>query len=229
MVVVDRVKLLWAKAHVRQAVLSLALAVSMAGLTVLAVQVFGLRSWARRVAARGPLASLVSAPRKAETHDLTSDQRLVAVPPEPPSREPTPKNSTTQAAPRLSASELFAAAAAARARGELDEAVRLSKVILEFFPSSEQGIRTHLTLGVIYTEQKRPELALPELALFRTVGAPEQKGEALWTQSLALRQLQRAEDERIVLAELLRNFPRSAYVAAARSRLAELEPDGGAH
>ena len=222
----DRIKLLWQKPHVRQALLSLMLAASMTGITVLAVKVFGWQSWARRVASAGPV---VREPRQRSARDLSADQRLVAVAPEPVESAPPPKNSAAPVPPKMSASELLAAANQARSRGNTGEAVRLCKVILEFFPNSESGIQAHLLLGVVYVGLQQPELALPELALFRQVGPPEMKGEALWTQSLALRQLARAEDERIVLDELIRSFPRSAYVASARTRLMQLGSDAGAH
>jgi outer membrane protein assembly factor BamD (BamD/ComL family) len=44
-----------------------------------------------------------------------------------------------------------------------------------------------------------------------------------------LRQLARTDDERTVLEELLQAYPRSAYVAAARTRLGELAPERAGH
>jgi outer membrane protein assembly factor BamD (BamD/ComL family) len=46
--------------------------------------------------------------------------------------------------------------------------------------------------------------------------------EALWGEEQALQQLGRPSEERAVLEELLQNYPRSAYVAAAEKRLAAL-------
>jgi tetratricopeptide (TPR) repeat protein len=122
---------------------------------------------------------------------------------------------------------MFAAAARARTAGDASEAIRLSKQIEEFFPNSGEGINTHLALGVLYLQQNQAELALQEFATFRRLGSPEAKAEAYFGQAQALRQLGRLEDERIVLEELLQSYPRSAYVAAARIRLAEAEPDAG--
>jgi len=51
------------------------------------------------------------------------------------------------------------------------------------------------------------------------------KAEAYFGQAQALRKLERLADEQIVLDELLRDYPRSAYVSAARARLNELAPD----
>lgn len=222
----DAINRLWQKPHVRQALLSAALAASMMGITVLAVKVFGWQSWARRVATVGPV---VREPSQRNARGLSADQRLVAVSPEPVESAPPPKKTAAPVPPKMSASELLAAANQARSRGDTGEAVRLAKVILEFFPNSEPGIQAHLLLGVMYVGLQQPELALPELALFRQVGPPEMKGEALWTQSQALRQLTRSDDERMVLDELIRTFPRSAYVSSARTRLAQLDRDAGAH
>lgn len=207
--------------RIRLGLNSLALALLMAGITTASVKVFG---WKWR-----PPPPAAASPRQRTTgsHDLTHDQRLVAVSAEP---EPTPSQapasrSASGSERHLSATELFAAAASARTAGDVPEAIRRSKQIEEFFPNSEEGIDTHLALGVLYLQQKQAELALQEFATFRRVGSPEAKAEAYFGQAQALRQLQRFEDERIVLEELLQSYPRSAYVAAARIRLAELQPD----
>jgi outer membrane protein assembly factor BamD (BamD/ComL family) len=123
-----------------------------------------------------------------------------------------------------SPSALFAAASQARTRGDAPEAIRISRQIEEFFPSSEEGINSHLALGVLYLQQHQSEQALQEFATFRLIGSPEAMAEALWGQAQALRELKRQQDEQIVLEELLRSYPRSVYVAAARARLAELPP-----
>jgi outer membrane protein assembly factor BamD (BamD/ComL family) len=197
----------------------------MAGITTASVKVFG---WKWRPAA--PVSVAANA-RHVGSRDLSHDQRLVAV-----TAEAEPASSHALASPatpgnerHLSASEMFAVAARARSAGDAPEAIRVSKQIEEFFPSSEEGIKTHLALGVLYLQQKRAELALQEFATFRRIGSPEAKAEAYFGQAQALRELQRFEDERIVLAELLQSYPRSAYVAAARIRLGELQPDAALH
>ena len=101
----------------------------------------------------------------------------------------------------------------------------MSKKIEEFFPNSEEGVNTHLVLGLLYLRQDQAALALQEFATFRLIGPSEAKAEAYLGQAQALRKLGRIEDERTVLEELLQSYPRSAYVAAARLRLAELAPD----
>jgi TolA-binding protein len=122
---------------------------------------------------------------------------------------------------------MFALAKLARTRGDVPEAIRLSKQIEQFFPSSEEGINTHLALGVLYLQQGQQNLALQEFATFRRIGSSELKAEAYFGQAQALRQLERTDDERLVLEELLQSYPRSAYVAAAQVRLRELLPDAG--
>jgi tetratricopeptide (TPR) repeat protein len=203
----------------------LALALLMAGITTAAVKVFGWKIWSRPVAAR-------HVESRARRPTLTHDQRLVAVRPEPafsaaaPSSAPSSAPSTVVRR-NLSASEMFAAAKLARARGDTAEALRLSKQIEEFFPNSPEGIDSHVTLGMLYLALDRAELALQEFATFRRIGSPEMKAEAYFGQAQALRKLGRYDDERTVLGELIQNYARSVYVAAARSRLNELNPDAG--
>ena len=209
--------------HVWHGVQSLALALLMASITVGAVKVFG---WKWRPAR--PHAAAAGA-GSARGFNLAHDQVLVPVRPELESDE----RAAAQPAPlhadaKRSASELFAAAELARTRGELPEALRLSKQIEEFFPNSEQGIKTHLTLGVLYLALGKAELALQEFATFRRIGSPEAKAEAYFGQAQALRKLARTEDERSALAELLQSYPRSVYVAAARARLNEIASEQAA-
>ena len=208
--------------RIRLGLKSAALALLMAGITTASVKVFG---WKWRPAA--PIAA--SNRRAGVTRDLKHDQRLVAVTAEPEATPgPVPVRPSASGVERhLSATEMFALAARARTAGDAPEAIRVSKQLEDFFPNSEEGINTHLALGVLYLQQNQPELALQEFATFRRIGSPEAKAEAYFGQAQALRKLNRLEDERIVLAELLQSYPRSAYVAAARIRLAELVPDGG--
>jgi tetratricopeptide (TPR) repeat protein len=124
---------------------------------------------------------------------------------------------------------MFAAAKAARARGDAAEALRLSKQIEEFFPNSPEGINSHVTLGMLYLALDQAELALQEFATFRHIGSPELKAEAYFGQAQALRKLARYDDESTVLSELTNSYPRSIYVAAARARLIELAADAGVH
>jgi outer membrane protein assembly factor BamD (BamD/ComL family) len=197
----------------------LALALLMAGITTASVKVFG---WKWRPAAPSVVTSKA---RNSGSRDLTHDQRLVAVTSEPEPNHAPVRPSASASERHLTATEMFAAAARARTAGNAPEAIRLSKQIEEFFPNSEEGINTHLALGVLYMQQNQAELALQEFATFRRLGSPEAKAEAYFGQAQALRKLSRFDDERTVLEELLQSYPRSAYVAAARIRLGELTPD----
>lgn len=208
--------------RLRQGVQSLALALLMAGITTASVKVFGWKLWPRATAVAHP------AP-KARARSLSNDQRLVAVSPEPSLSAPSAVGSAENVRRNLSAAEMFAAAKVAREAGRIEEALRLSKQIEEFFPNSVEGINSHVTLGMLYLALDRAELALQEFATFRRIGDPELKAEAYFGQSQALRKLSRIDDERTVLEELIANYPRSVYVAAARARLNELTLDAGAH
>jgi outer membrane protein assembly factor BamD (BamD/ComL family) len=203
----------------------LALALLMAGITTAAVKTFGWRFWPQQPA----VAASAARPRP---RALTHDQRLVAVSAEPASAfgaAPSASVSGRIIRRNLSASEMFLAAKQARAHGNADEALRLSKQIEEFFPNSPEGVDSHVTLGMLYLARDQAELALQEFATFRRIGSPEMKAEAYFGQAQALSKLARYDDERTVLAELIANYPRSAYVAAARARLSELASDAGAH
>ncbi len=207
--------------RLRQGVQSLALALLMAGITTASVKIFGLKIWPRPFAA-------THVPETRRTRALTDDQRLLAVSAEPAvSGAPSETASAVIVHRNLSASEMFAAAKLAKARGDAAEALRLSKQIEEFFPNSPEGIESHITLGLLYLAREQPALALQEFATFRRIGPPEMKAEAYFGQAQALRRLARYDDERTVLEELITNYARSIYVAAARARLSELGPDAG--
>lgn len=166
------------------------------------------------------------------TPSLSHDQRLVPVTPEPASSEappkiqPAPSASTPSPAPieskYRSASELFADANAARVAGDAPKAIAISELLEQTFPNSTEGITTHLSLGVLYLQQGRPNRALGEFKIYRHIGATAMMAEALWGEKQALEQLGRVSEERAVLEELLTNYPHSAYVGAAEKRLAAL-------
>jgi len=208
--------------RLRQGLESLALALLMAGITTAAVKVFGWKIWPR------PLAASHVA-RQPHALTLANDLRLVAASAEPAlSATPSAAGAPALIVHRnLSASEMFAAAKLAKARGDAAEALRVSKQIEEFFPNSPEGVASHVTLGLLYLELDQPELALQEFATFRRIGSPEMKAEAYFGQAQALRKLARYDDEGMVLEELIHSYARSIYVAAARARLAELASDAG--
>jgi tetratricopeptide (TPR) repeat protein len=205
----------------RVAAQSLGLALLMAGIATLSIRIFRGQLPAFHFAQRS--APVASARVRARAGDLAHDQALLKVAPEPDSALEPPKN---QPAPQRhsSSSELFALAAQAREKGDLAGAIAISQQIEQLFPSSAEGITTHLSLGVMYLQQGQPNLALGELTIYRHIGNPELMAEALWGQGQALKQLARPGDEREILEELLKSYPRSVYVAAAKERLAVLPP-----
>ena len=236
----QRVQRLYAAPRVRQAVHSLALGSLIASVATAAIK---LSRWHPRASAESARAA-ASAPRKAPS--FAHDQRLVPVEPEPePERSgarlsapPAPSSSAPSSSAPTSApsaaesaftpgkyrspSELFADAKQARAAGDKTKAIAISRLLEETFPSSPEGILTHLSLGVLYLEQGQPTLALQEYKIYRHIGSSLVMAEALWGEEQALQQLGRTSEERAVLEELLRNYPHSVYVAAAEQRLAAL-------
>jgi tetratricopeptide (TPR) repeat protein len=154
----------------------------------------------------------------AHAPSLAHDQALVKVVSESDVALEPPKNQPA-AERHLSATELFALANQARQQGDLPGAIAISEQIEQWFPSSTEGITTHLSLGVIYMQEGKPNLALGEFEIYRHIGNPDLMAEALWGQAQALKQLARPSDEREILAELLKSYPRSVYVAAAKERL----------
>jgi TolA-binding protein len=223
--------------RMRQALQSLALSALIAVLVVAAVE---LSRWHPRssqgVARAGPQpgsssgAPAPSARPRGAGPSLAHDERLVPVAPEAAQPEAPPKNSgsaqlaaDSASAPKFkSASELFADANQARTHGDARTAIALSQLIEANFPNSPEGITTHLSLGVLYLQQKQPELALQELKIYRHIGSSEVMAEALWGEEQALQQLGRTSEERAVLEELLQSYPHSVYAAAAEQRLAAL-------
>jgi tetratricopeptide (TPR) repeat protein len=201
--------------RLRVAAQSLGLALLMAGIATLSILIFRgqLRGFHfSRAHARAAGAASAHAP------SLAHDQVLVKVAPE---SDAAPEASKFKPVParQVSVAELFGLATQAREEGNLSEAIAISQRIEQNFPSSTEGITTHLSLGVIYMQQGKPNLALGEFEIYRHIGNPELMAEALWGQAQALKQLGRPSDEREILAELLRSYPRSVYVAAAKERL----------
>lgn len=226
---------LYAAPRVRQAVHSLALGLLIASVATAAIE---LSRWHPRA---GSARVREVASRQRQAPSLAHDQRLVPVEPEPepersgarPSAPPAPSASASPPAPSAaepalapgkyrSPSELFADAKQARAAGDKTKAIAICRLLEETFPSSPEGILTHLSLGVLYLEQGQPTEALQEYKIYRHIGSSLVMAEALWGEEQALQQLGRTSEERAVLEELLRNYPHSVYVAAAEQRLAAL-------
>ena len=206
----------------RLAVQSFALSVLMSAIATLGIVVFrGQLHWPRFHWGKAPARALPSL----HVPSLVHDQALVKVAPEPELPADTQKK---QVLPErhLSASEMFAQANAARSKGDLPGAIAQSLQIEQFFPGSPEGITTHLSLGVLYLQSGDPNRALAEFEIYRHIGNPDLMAEALWGQAQALQMLARPSDEREILEELLKSYPRSVYVAAAKERILAL-PDGG--
>jgi tetratricopeptide (TPR) repeat protein len=225
-------------ARARQWLHSAALAVFIAGSAVSAIELSRWHPRAERsAAARARLRAATDA--SASRASFAHDQRLVPVTPEPASHEApkiiaelstppfssSPSGSAPAPAPPSkfkSASELFADANQARVQGDLPAAIAICQQIEATFPNSTEGITTHLSLGVLYLQRGEPSSALQEFKIYRHIGASEMMAEALWGEEQAYEKLGRPSDERPVLEELLQNYPRSAYAAAAAQRLAAL-------
>jgi TolA-binding protein len=221
--------------RLRQAVQSVALGMLIAGVAIAAIE---LSRWHPKSGQGG--ASSAAGSSRSPVPSLAHDQRLVPVAPEPTLREapgasassPTeststpPRSADSQSAPPeakfKSAGQLFADANQARVQGNAQKAIAISQQLEATFPNSTEGITTHLSLGVLYLQQGQPALALQELRIYRHIGDSAMLAEALWGEEQALQQLGRAGEERAVLEELLQNYPRSVYAAAAEKRLAAL-------
>jgi TolA-binding protein len=215
--------------RLRVAAQSIALAVLMSGIATVSILVFRGQfkalHWFRHSAsvARSPraAASRAGAPSAAALN-LSHDQALVPVSPEPALPEAPPKNKRAPEPRYWSAAELYARAEQARGKSDVPAAIALCRELDQTFPSSTEGISAHLLLGVLYLQDQQPNRALGEFAIYRHIGDPETLAEALWGQAQALRQLERPSDEREILEELLKSYPRSIYAAAAKQRVALL-------
>jgi len=133
---------------------------------------------------------------------------------------------TAEATPPLdanaTAAALFAAANHARVAGNVAQAVALSQQLLARFPRSAEAGSTHLSLGMLRLQQGQAQHALAEFRAYEAQGGGDAMAEALWGKAQALRALGRSNEEMEALNELVRRFPRAAYAAAARKRLAAL-------
>ncbi|HEX3776543.1 MAG TPA: tetratricopeptide repeat protein [Polyangiaceae bacterium] len=211
--------------RVAQTLQSVGLSALIAGVAVTAIE---LSRWE-------PHPSKQTASARAHVPDLSHDQRLVPVAPEPASSEapqqkiPAPDTSAASAAssPPIatkyeSASALFADANQARVAGDTQKAIAISELLEATFPNSTEGITTHLSLGVLYLQAGQTERALSEFKTYRHIGSSSLMAEALWGEEQALQRLGRVAEERAVLEELLANYPQSVYVGAAEQRLGAL-------
>ncbi len=137
--------------------------------------------------------------------------------PSPTARfEELPPAATTTQPEAATADALFVAANRERVRGNAVGAIALYERLRAEFPRSTEAAACNVTLGVLYLQLARPQRALE--AFKRSPATAE----ALWGQAQALRQLGRADEERLVLQDIVRRHGGSAYAPAAQKRLAEL-------
>jgi TolA-binding protein len=127
----------------------------------------------------------------------------------------------TPAAP--TAAELFAAANRARVAGDASRSISLSEQLIDQFPKSAEATSTHLSLGLLLLQQGQAARALGHFETYERLSSGEGRAEALWGKARALQRLGRTQEERSALDELVEKYPRAAYVAAAKKRLAALQ------
>jgi len=173
-------------------------------------------------------------PNAADTADQPRDARPVQRPREATPNPNSASVSTGSAQPATAdfadpptsklktAPELFGAANRARVRGDVNAAIALYRELETKYPATAETTAAHLSLGVLYLQQHQAAAALAELRQRRAAGSGVSDAEALWSEALALRELGRTSEERAALERLVASFPASAYMAAARKRLAEL-------
>ena len=164
--------------------------------------------------------TMETAPPPIEHVVIAQHEEAVAIPDETPPPPPAPSVVPPTPPPppvvAPTAAELFAAANAARVHGEITEAIRLSRDLVDRYPETSEAKTSRLSLGMLYLDGKQPDLALVELRL-----APP-SAEAAWGVCQALRALTRTDEERTALQALLDHYPTSPYAVVARTRLESL-------
>jgi len=118
----------------------------------------------------------------------------------------------------LSSSELFARANQARRKGDIEDAITLYERLGRAYPSSVEAQDAKILRGNLLLSQRSPRAALRQ---FEDYHAGALSLEALWGRAQALRKLE-SPDERVILDELVRDYPDSPYAEAAKKRLREL-------
>jgi TolA-binding protein len=154
-----------------------------------------------------------------------------ATPTAPPTAAPTTADSAIpiedlpSAAPATSeapatAASLFERANRARVDGDLDGAVKLYRRVVTEFPSSNEAVVAHVSLGRLLFQRGDSQGALAEFD--RYLSDPSRKDlreEALVGRARACNKLGRAGEERAAWQSLLHDFPDSMYSTQARERL----------
>jgi len=149
-----------------------------------------------------------------------------SAPADAPLGSPHPAPAPVSAAPKvaldepLTSSELFARANEARRKGDFEDAISLYERLGKAYPSSVEAEDAKILRGNLLLLQSSPRAALRQ---FEDYHAGALSLEALWGRAQALRKLESPE-ERAILLELVRDYPRSPYAEAAEKRLRELAP-----
>jgi TolA-binding protein len=190
-----------------------------------------------------PAAELIEKP-SAPAEPTVADQESVELvqpapaPAPPPSRRVTRSRAITpepvaSAAPRIdpqsstpmTAAELFAAAARARARGEAAKAIELYAALQSVHPSSPEARESQVAIAML---QLRSGAHAAAVEHFRKYLATDSGGalasDALWGEAQALAKLGRTDEARRACETLLRRYPDSAYAEAARAQIEALAP-----
>jgi TolA-binding protein len=148
---------------------------------------------------------------------------------ETPSRRSARAPSSGPPSPRVSpeptAASVFAAANAARRRGEIPKAMALYESLRERFPDSSQAVLSFISVGDLLLGEGAADKAVAAYGAYLR-GAPHGSltEEALYGRARGLRLAGRTAEERQTWQELSRRFPRSAYEPTASRRLRELAP-----
>jgi len=173
---------------------------------------------------RGPALAVESRP--APTARAVEPSRLQL--PAPVQAGPATMQPVPEASPPLgasptpeSAATLYALANQARVSGDREAAVRDYLRLLSRFPSSNEALASHLTLGNLYLVSGEPQLALAEFRAHQAGGGGGFGPESAWGIAVALAQLGRRAEERAALLSLLSLYPNSVYEAGARRKLGQ--------
>jgi TolA-binding protein len=118
------------------------------------------------------------------------------------------------------AAELFADANRKRQEGDLAHAIALYERLVQTFPTSNEALVAHVTLGRAYATQCDPAKALGEFDRYLAdEGHKELREEALVGRARACSKLGRGDEEKRAWTALLREYPDSTYAAHARERV----------
>jgi len=160
-------------------------------------------------------------PSPAQVPLLATESPFAAATEGPPNPVPVrvgPGRKLPAADQPLSSTELFARANQARRKGDIEDAISLYERLGRAYPSSLEAQDAKILRGNLLLSQRSPRAALRQ---FETYHSGALSLEALWGRAQALRKLESA-DEQPILVELVRDYPDSPHAEAAKKRLREL-------